>query len=88
MDCMAAAKFAYHGESSGFITAGLESLNSLWAEFRGAYLQAITKKETIEFSYQVVQMKYMKITGGLNDLKFVEKNVRRDLRMRNSLYQN
>lgn len=70
MDCIAAAKFACCGASNGFITASLENLNSLWIEFRTAYRQAITTKVPIDFSYSVVQMKYMKTTGELNDLEY------------------
>lgn len=63
MDSMAATKFACIGNSNGFITANLENLNALWVEFRAAYIQALTNKEKIEFSYSSVQMKYMKTTG-------------------------
>lgn len=70
---MAAAKDLNRYASIGYITASLVNLNSIWSEFRAAYLQDRAANKTIEFSYPAVQQKYMKITGELNDLKFIDK---------------
>lgn len=75
MDCMAAARDLEHGDSIGFITASLTNLNSIWCEFRAAYLQERAALNKIDFSYPSVQQKYMKITGELNDLKFIDKKL-------------
>lgn len=68
MDCLASAMNLDGAVSLGFIEATIGNLNTVWSEFRAAYLKQKSINGKIDFSYPIVAHKYMKITGGLNDM--------------------
>lgn len=68
MDAIVAAANLDYQSSGGSVAAQLANMNSIWTEFRSAYLREKSDGREILFGYATVSHKYIKASGRLNDL--------------------
>lgn len=68
MDLIAGANDLNEESSRGHITTYLQMLNDTWTSFRMEINKQRLEKKPVSVSYRAVLVKYMRVTGNLNDL--------------------